>query len=335
MWRGKVVSFNKNTENEIESVDRESKNSEDAPPFDQPTAHTSPPPTVQYTAYTSPSFVQPTSYISSLPTDQPNAHASSPIATAPTNSHVAPSESVVDSDVESIDGGVEIGSDMDKYVDEELRGGDRNSLEDKLAGDKPFYPSYEAAIFETDSDDVTDEEDEVEQIEHRDKSRRRKKATVTKYVVAEHVAIKKYVNEPKRVKVRCTTPRLLYASIDSKSMNFVVKTYNSIHKCDPINRNKLCNTKFLACRFNKRIKEQPNIRIFVFQLLIKKELDLHVGRTVCRRAKNKVIAELMGDYNLKLERILDYRDELLRSNPGSTCVVKLHDETFEDGRKLF
>ncbi|XP_047257687.1 uncharacterized protein LOC124889756 [Capsicum annuum] len=43
----------------------------------------------------------------------------------------------------------------------------------------------------------------------------------------------------------------------------------------------------------------------------------------------------MGDYNLEFERISDYRDELLRSNSGSTCVVKLHDETFEDGRKMF
>ncbi|XP_047270276.1 uncharacterized protein LOC124899433 [Capsicum annuum] len=43
----------------------------------------------------------------------------------------------------------------------------------------------------------------------------------------------------------------------------------------------------------------------------------------------------MGDYNLEFERISDYKDELLRSNPGSTCVLKLHDETFEDGRKIF
>ncbi|KAF3632354.1 hypothetical protein FXO38_01483 [Capsicum annuum] len=111
------VYFNKDTENDIESVDKASKNIEDAPPFDQPTAHNSSPPTVQ-----------PTAHVSSPPTDQPTAHVSSPIAADPssstaasTNSHAAPSESVVDSDVESIDGGVEVGSDVDEYVDEELR----------------------------------------------------------------------------------------------------------------------------------------------------------------------------------------------------------------------
>ncbi|KAH0694728.1 hypothetical protein KY285_021825 [Solanum tuberosum] len=43
----------------------------------------------------------------------------------------------------------------------------------------------------------------------------------------------------------------------------------------------------------------------------------------------------MGDYVLEFGRILDYKDELLRTNLGSTCVVKLHEETFENGRKMF
>ncbi|KAH0655448.1 hypothetical protein KY285_030330 [Solanum tuberosum] len=116
------------------------------------------------------------------------------------------------------------------------------------------------------------------------------RSAVTKYIVAEHVAIEMYINEPTR-------------------------TYNPVHKCDPTNRNKLCNSKFLSSHYNERIKEQPDIRIFEFQGLIKKELDLYVGRTVCRRARNKVLHELVGDYVLEFGRILDYKDELLRTNP--------------------
>ncbi|PHU29636.1 hypothetical protein BC332_01729 [Capsicum chinense] len=96
---------------------------------------------------------------------------------APTNSHAAPSESIIDSDVESIDGGVEIRSGVDEYVDEDLSGlreekrkrrkkekeeRDQNILKGKLASDEPCYLFDEAASFETDSDDVTDEEDEIE-----------------------------------------------------------------------------------------------------------------------------------------------------------------------------
>ncbi|XP_070015766.1 uncharacterized protein [Nicotiana sylvestris] len=135
-----------------------------------------------------------------------------------------------------------------------------------------------------------------------------------------------------RVKCKKTSyPWLLVASYDSRTKNFVVKNYNPVHKCDPTNRNKLCNSKFLAKMFNKRIKEQFNIRIFKFQELIRKKLGLYVGRTVCRRAKNIMLNEIMGDHKLEYGRIFDYRDELRRSNPGSTCVVKLSEETFEGG----
>ncbi|XP_047256916.1 uncharacterized protein LOC124889364 [Capsicum annuum] len=202
------VSFNKYTENDIESVDRASKNSEDAPSFDQPIAYTS-----------SPSTDQPNIRVSSPATPSSYTAAPSSSITAPTNSTAAPFESVVDSDVDSIDAGIKIGSDVDEYMDEELRGfreekrkkkrgerpiipehiklgtgrkgldigydesagGDRNCLEGKLAGDEPFYPSDEAASFETDSDDVIDGEDEVEQIEHKDKARRRKKVKRVAY----------------------------------------------------------------------------------------------------------------------------------------------------------
>ncbi|KAF3647266.1 hypothetical protein FXO38_18749 [Capsicum annuum] len=159
------VSFNKDTENDIGSVDRASKNSEDAPPFDQPVVHTSSSLTVQPTSHTSPSFIQPFDHISSLPTDQPNAyvsssptdqsttHVSSPIAVAPssctdapsssivapTNSTTAPFESIIDSDVESIDEGVQIGSVVDEYMDKEL-GGFREEKRKKKRGERPVIP---------------------------------------------------------------------------------------------------------------------------------------------------------------------------------------------------
>ncbi|KAH0776822.1 hypothetical protein KY290_008233 [Solanum tuberosum] len=246
----------------------------------------------------------------------------------------------------------ESGVGPDAGYDESI-GGNRNNLEGKLAGDEPYYPSDEAASFETDPDAFSDDEEEVQQRE-RVKPRRRKKvnrvlfdassqkvvwelglvfecvnefrSVVTKYVVAEHVAIEMYINEPTRVRVRCTVgcPWVLFASFDSRTNNFVVKTYNPVPKCDPTNRNKLCNSKFLSSHYSERIKEQPDIRIFEFQGLIKKELDLYVGRTVCRRARNKVLQELMSGYVLEFGRILDYKDELLRTNPdGNNQMLPL------------
>ncbi|KAH0680851.1 hypothetical protein KY290_023046 [Solanum tuberosum] len=89
---------------------------------------------------------------------------------------------------------------------DESTGGNRNNLEGKLAGDEPYYPSDEAASFETDPNAFSDDEEEVQQRE-RVKPRRKK------------------------------------------------KTYNPVHKCDPTNRNKLCNSKFLSSHNSERIKE--------------------------------------------------------------------------------
>ncbi|WMV55026.1 hypothetical protein MTR67_048411 [Solanum verrucosum] len=42
-----------------------------------------------------------------------------------------------------------------------------------------------------------------------------------------------------------------------------------------------------------------------------------------KRARAKVLKDIMGDHIVEFGKILDYKDELFRTNPGSTCVVKL------------
>ncbi|XP_049390603.1 uncharacterized protein LOC125855015 [Solanum stenotomum] len=42
----------------------------------------------------------------------------------------------------------------------------------------------------------------------------------------------------------------------------------------------------------------------------------------------------MGDHIVEYGKIFDYKDEILRSNPGSTCVVKVGEED-ETGQKIF
>ncbi|XP_049373038.1 uncharacterized protein LOC125838030 [Solanum verrucosum] len=131
---------------------------------------------------------------------------------------------------------------------------------------------------------------------------------ITRYAVQEHVELDKYVNDATRVRVKCIAggPWLLFGSIDSKTGDFVVKNYNP-----------------------------PGIRVFQFQILVKKKLNVYVGRTVARKARNITLKQIMGDHVEEFKRILDYRDELLRTNPGSTCVVRLSEETFEGGRQMF
>ena len=43
----------------------------------------------------------------------------------------------------------------------------------------------------------------------------------------------------------------------------------------------------------------------------------------------------MGDHVAEFNIILDYKDMLLQTNPGSTCVVKLKDSESGNGMKQF
>ncbi|XP_059303689.1 uncharacterized protein LOC132055743 [Lycium ferocissimum] len=160
---------------------------------------------------------------------------------------------------------------------------------------------------------------------------------VTKCAVQRRVQIEKFVNEPTRVRVRCCKKNckwILYASLDNETNNFVIRTYIPLHKCEKSTKNYLCNSKFLAVVFRKRIVEQPNIRVFKLQELVRKKFKVHVGKTTTRRARARVLKEIVGDHILEFGKILNYMDELLRTNIGSTCVVKLGDAN-ELGQPVF
>ncbi|WMV15583.1 hypothetical protein MTR67_008968 [Solanum verrucosum] len=86
--------------------------------------------------------------------------------------------------------------------------------------------------------------------------------------------------------------------------------------------------------FRERITEQPNIRVFKLQEMIRKKFKLHVGKTTMRRTRDKVLKDIMDDHVVEFGRILDYKDELLKTNPGTSCVVRVGEHDAE-GKSIF
>ncbi|KAF3633322.1 putative C2 and GRAM domain-containing protein-like [Capsicum annuum] len=243
------------------------------------------------------------------------------------------------------------------------------SHEGRLEGDEPYFTSSDEGSFELDEDDYcTDEEHDVLAFGRARsiKLLRKKRTTtqkiihdptakevvwqlgmvfkdvnefrraVTKYAVRKRVPVEKWVNEPKKVRVRYKDgcPWLLYTGLDNTKKDFMIKTYIPKHTCNKTTKNYLCNAKFLAEKFRERIIKQPNIRVCNLQELIRKKFKLYVGKTTVRRARAKVLKDIMGDHGVEFGRILDYKDELLRTNPGTSCVVKLG-EANEEGKSKF
>ena len=62
---------------------------------------------------------------------------------------------------------------------------------------------------------------------------------IAKYAIARGVEIKFEKNENTRVRCRCkqACPWVLYASLEKKSGDFLVKTYNPNHRCTRIWKN--------------------------------------------------------------------------------------------------
>lgn len=60
--------------------------------------------------------------------------------------------------------------------------------------------------------------------------------------------MEKWVNEPKRDRVRCKDgcPWLLYVGLYKATNDFMIRTYNPKHTCDNTTRNYLSNVKILV-----------------------------------------------------------------------------------------
>ncbi|KAM3382120.1 hypothetical protein P3S68_007693 [Capsicum galapagoense] len=159
---------------------------------------------------------------------------------------------------------------------------------------------------------------------------------MTKYAVRKKVPVEKWVNEPKKISIRYKDgcPWLLYTSLDKTTNDFMIRTYIPKHTHNKTTRNYLCNTKFLDESFRERIIVQPNIRVFKLQELIRKNFKLYVGKTTERITRAKVLKDIMGDHIVEFGRILNYKDKLLRTNQGTSCVVKLGEDDAADKPKF-
>lgn len=111
----------------------------------------------------------------------------------------------------------------------------------------------------------------------------------------------------------------MFASIETKTNNFIIKTYKPIHRYYRTNKNKQCSSRFIASHFRSGILSQPGIKIREIQKLCRKELHVYVGKIVATRARNKVFAASMGDCTIEYTRIHDYCDEIERS---MLCINK-------------
>ena len=62
---------------------------------------------------------------------------------------------------------------------------------------------------------------------------------------------------------------------------------------------------------------------------VQEEMFADVSISKCKRAKKIVLGKMLDATKGEYTRVFDYQEELLRSNPGSTVVVKLEPDCVE------
>ncbi|XP_075092429.1 uncharacterized protein LOC142172662 [Nicotiana tabacum] len=158
------------------------------------------------------------------------------------------------------------------------------------------------------------------------------------YVVHRRVQLKLKTSERNRVRAICLNSSRcrwhILGSLQGHTQHFIVNTYYPVHLCFPVIKNKLANTTWIVKHYKDKIINQSDIKLKKLQELIRIKYGVYVGKTICVRARQKVIGKYLGYYKIEFARIYDYTDMIRTTNIGSTIVVRTLKE-IELGKEVF
>lgn len=152
------------------------------------------------------------------------------------------------------------------------------------------------------------------------------KKAIIKHGLAEKKVIKFVKDEGDRVRAKCEWPTCAWVcllSTKSNTTSWQITTLNSAHTCPPRRDNKLVTSRRIAEKYEKLIIANPTWKLESMKDTVQEEMFADVSLSKLKRAKSIVMQKLLDSSKGQYQRLFDYQLELLRSNPGSTVIVKL------------
>ncbi|KAI3509487.1 hypothetical protein L1887_24793 [Cichorium endivia] len=117
-------------------------------------------------------------------------------------------------------------------------------------------------------------------------------------------------------------PFRLHAAWMYKERSLQIKTMNPLHKCSrSFKFGSIVSPEWIGRHYMTEIANKPKIKLREMITDIKQKFRCQVSIGQCRRAKKWAKDLIEGKLAEHYARIWDYSNELLRSNPGSTCQV--------------
>ncbi|KAI5354943.1 hypothetical protein L3X38_007838 [Prunus dulcis] len=153
------------------------------------------------------------------------------------------------------------------------------------------------------------------------------KEAIKEYAIVNGKLLKFDKNGRKRVKVLCRGSRncafVLYASrIDKKESTCVVKAIHAEHTCGRVDMLRYANSIWSSERFCDKMRKNPNWIVGQLQDKVREHYAMNVTQNQVYRAKILAKKVIKGLYKEQYERLRDYAEQIKKTNPGSTVVIK-------------
>jgi hypothetical protein len=158
------------------------------------------------------------------------------------------------------------------------------------------------------------------------------KNAVTDYAVHGGHGIRFEKNDKVRVRAVCKKgcKWVAYAVKMVGEMTCQLRTLVNEHTCSRSYLNSRATSKWLGKKLTNRINEQPDMPCSTIQEKVHKKFVVNISRSKAYRAKKVALEKIEGSHKEQYRRIRDYCTEVLRTNRGSSVLLKTDVENLSD-----
>ncbi|XP_057734112.1 uncharacterized protein LOC130949396 [Arachis stenosperma] len=150
------------------------------------------------------------------------------------------------------------------------------------------------------------------------------KEAVREYCIHDGRRVRFKKNDKIRCRALCKVedcPCVIYASKDSESVCWQVKTFNDDHTCPRETKNRLANRGWLASKLVKKLRKFLNLKHPEALTYFKSKCDLELNKSLLTRALRDARHIVYGDAAAQYGMVRDYAETLLKCNHGSTVRI--------------
>ncbi|XP_020411996.1 uncharacterized protein LOC18788539 [Prunus persica] len=151
------------------------------------------------------------------------------------------------------------------------------------------------------------------------------RAAVREYSILQNRDVVFIRNEALKLKAVCGDPDcewMIYASKMQHENTLQVKTYVGEHTCTQLWENPTVKSTWISKKYVHSLKSNPQWPVKSFKETVEKDYNTGVSRQQVYRAKYKALKLIEGSFNEQYSRVWDYCEELRKTNPGTTAMVK-------------